>query len=44
MNVIGSMETTIPCDRGTRDRVKALKRGGERYDDVLNRLVDQTQD
>ncbi len=31
----------IPVSRSTRDLVKAQKRGGETYDDLLQRMVEQ---
>lgn len=34
-------ETRIPCSRSTRRLVKAQKRGGESYDEVLKRMVEQ---
>jgi hypothetical protein len=34
-------ETRIPCSRATRERVKSLKRGGESYDDLLQKMVEQ---
>lgn len=33
-------ETTIPCSKDTRERVKDIKRGGETYEEVLNRLLE----
>ena len=35
--------TTIPVTPSTLDRVRALKRGGETYDDVVARMADQYQ-
>jgi predicted DNA-binding protein len=32
--------TTISLDEETRDRLKALGRKGETYDDLVNRLID----
>jgi hypothetical protein len=32
---------TIPVPKDTRDRVRALKRGTETYDDVLHRLMNE---
>lgn len=32
--------TTIPLSKPTRDRLRALGRKGETYDDLLNRLMD----
>lgn len=36
--------TTIPLDKGTRDRLKALGDKGETYDDLVNRLIDHYMD
>jgi len=30
----------IPVTEETRERVRLLKRGGERYDETINRMVD----
>lgn len=32
--------TTIPLSKRTRDRLRALGRKGETYDDLLNRMID----
>lgn len=32
--------TTIPVSKATRDRLRALGRKGETYDQLLNRLMD----
>lgn len=32
--------TTIPLSKKTRDRLRALGRKGETYDELLNRLMD----
>lgn len=32
--------TTIPLTKTTRDRLKALGRKGETYDELLNRIMD----
>lgn len=32
--------TTIPLTKTTRDRLRALGRKGETYDELLNRLMD----
>lgn len=37
---MGKSETAIPCSRETYERVKDLKRGGEHFDDLLNKLAD----
>jgi hypothetical protein len=34
------LDARIPCQSDTRDRLRALKQGTERYDDVLQRLID----
>jgi len=34
-------ETRIPCSRETRQLVKAQKRGGEYYDSLLRKMVEQ---
>lgn len=36
-----AQESRIPCSRETRRLVKRQKRGGERYDDLLRKMVDQ---
>jgi hypothetical protein len=34
-------ETTIPVSKDTRKMVQSLKRGGEHYDDLLQKMADQ---
>lgn len=34
-------ETRIPCSNRTRQLVKAQKRGGESYDELLQKMVEQ---
>ena len=34
-------ETRLPCSRETRELVAAQKRGGENYDSVLRKMVNQ---
>lgn len=34
-------ETNLPCSRETRNLVRAQKRGGECYDDVLRKMAAQ---
>jgi len=34
-------DSRIPCTTETRKLVKAQKRGGESYDDLLQKMVDQ---
>lgn len=36
----GSYETRLPIMSETRDRVRARKRGGETYDEVIQRLLE----
>ena len=31
----------IPCTTETRERIKALKRGGETYEEVLRKMIGQ---
>lgn len=33
--------TTIPVSPATLERVRALKRGGETYDDLVDRILEQ---
>lgn len=33
-------ESSIPCSAEMRERVKALKRGGETYEEVLERVLE----
>jgi len=35
--------TSIKIDSGTRDRLRAAKRGGETYDKALNRILDEME-
>jgi predicted CopG family antitoxin len=32
--------TTIPVQDDTREQIKALKRGGESYDELLTRILE----
>ena len=34
-------DTQIPVSSELRDRLRACKRGGDRYDDVLRRMLEQ---
>ena len=34
-------ESRIPCSRETRELVKSQKRAGERYEDLLRKMVAQ---
>ena len=36
-----AQESRIPCSRETRRLVKRQKRGGERYEELLRKMVDQ---
>lgn len=35
------LEARLPCRIETRDKIRALKRGSETYDDVLQRLYSE---
>jgi hypothetical protein len=35
-------DTTVTLASDTRDRLRAAKQGGETYDDVVNRLLEET--
>lgn len=35
--------TTIPITKATRDRLRALGRKGETYDELVNRLIETYQ-
>jgi predicted CopG family antitoxin len=37
-------KTSIQIDAQTRDRLRAAKVGGESYDDLINRLLDDDRD
>jgi len=41
MATVSSERTTITAHPETRDRIRALKRGQESYDSVLQRLLDE---
>jgi hypothetical protein len=34
------LDARIPCQSETRDQLRALKRDNDRYEDVLQRLLD----
>lgn len=34
-------KSRIPCSRETRKRLLASKRGGETYDELLNKMLEQ---
>ena len=36
---MAELNARVPCEDKTRDKLRALKNGTERYDDVLNRLI-----
>lgn len=37
---MAELDARIPCRSETRDELRALKEGTERYDDVLQRMLD----
>jgi hypothetical protein len=39
--VFSVSRTTIPLQKSTRDRLKALGNKGETYDELVNRLIDR---
>lgn len=34
-------ETRVPCSDATKHRLKAVKRGGETYDELFNKMLQQ---
>jgi len=36
-----ALQSRIPCSRETLETVKSLKRGGENYDTLLQKMADQ---
>lgn len=38
---MAATDTRIPCSVSTRDKIRGLKRGGETYDELLERMADQ---
>lgn len=34
-------ENRVPCSNETRDRLKAAKRGGENYNQLLRKMLEQ---
>jgi hypothetical protein len=36
-----AVETRVPCSRDTREQIRSCKRGGESYDSVLQKMVEQ---
>jgi hypothetical protein len=41
---MADLDARIPCRSETRDEIRALKEGSERYDDVLQRMLDKAED
>ena len=41
---MAGLDARIPATSETRDRLRALKEGTERYEDVLQRLIEQAGD
>jgi len=35
------LDARVPCRSETRDRLRALKKDADRYEDVLQRLIDE---
>lgn len=40
MTIVPDNDARIRLKHATRDRLRSMKRGGESYDDVINRLAD----
>lgn len=38
---MNNASSRIPCTTETRERIKALKRGGDTYEDVLRKMIGQ---
>lgn len=38
---MAELEARLPCRIETRDKIRALKRGSDTYDDVLQRLYSE---
>jgi len=38
---MAELDARLPCRSETRDEIRALKKGTERYEDVLQRLLDE---
>lgn len=34
-------ETRVPCSRGTRKQLRRYKRGGETYDELFQKMMEQ---
>lgn len=41
---MAELDARIPCDTETRDEIRALKRDSERYEDVLQRLLNEARE
>jgi len=33
--------TSVPCRTATRNKIRSLKRGGESYDEMLRKMVEE---
>jgi hypothetical protein len=42
-NNMAELNARIPCRSETRDEIRALKRDSERYEDVLQRLLNEAR-
>jgi len=40
-HVSRAAETRVPCSRDTREQLRSYKRGGESYDSVLQKMIEQ---
>ena len=40
-NMSDAGATRVPCSRVTRDVLRAQKRGGESYDELLRKMIEQ---
>jgi len=40
---MAELNARIPCRSETRDEIRALKQDSERYEDVLQRLLDEAR-
>jgi len=41
---MAELNARIPCRSKTRDEIRALKQDSERYEDVLQRLLDEARE
>ena len=41
---MAELDARVPCSTATRDHLRALKTDNDRYEDVLRRLIDETQE